>query len=134
MSTKNQNKRCHVQLGGQAFYSQETATRETITENTILFMFCPDSPAPDQVVKFRTTGVAQQMSDGTFDFIAKKRSRAHSTLIKKLAHGRASVTRDGAIQLTLKVWADEDLEIADTIHREAALAADAIRNYQLRKA
>lgn len=123
---------CHEQLSGQAFYSRENKISEEVIENTTLFMFCPDSPAPDQVLKFRATGVAQQMSDGTFDFIAKKRYRAKSQLIKKLAHGRASVTRDGAIQLTLKVWADENIEIAEAIYQEAAQAADAIRDYQLR--
>lgn len=124
---------CHAQLGGQAFYDRTSIISAEIKENTTLFMFCPDNPAPDQVIRFRVAGMAQQMSDGTFDFVAKKRIRARSTLIKKLAHGRASVTRDGAIQLTLKVWPEEGLAIADTIHREAAQAADAIRDYQLKK-
>ncbi len=98
----------HVQLVGQAFYDEKK-----------FFMFTPDEPVVGQVQKFRGLGVAQQMLDGTFDFERRPQLRSKSTLIKKLAHGRLSATIDGAIQLTLKVYKTEGLNIKETILKEA---------------
>ena len=98
----NNNESCdHVQLGGQAFFDERK-----------YFLFSPDpSTSSGQVQaglvqKFRGLGMAQQMPDGTFDFVRKPQLKAKSKLIKKLAHGRASETKDGAIQVTLKnhIW------------------------------
>ena len=50
----------HVQLGGQAYYDEKK-----------FFMFTPDDPIVGQVQKFRGLGMAQQMADGTFDFVRK---------------------------------------------------------------
>ena len=115
--TNNQFNGCqHVQLGGMAFY-----------DDSRCFMFSPDEPVPDVVQRMRRMhGVAQQMTDGTFDFVAQPRVKAQSTLIKKLAHGRVSLTKDNAIQLTLKVMRNENINISETIAAEAADAADAI--------
>ena len=98
----------HVQLGGQAYYDEKK-----------FFMFTPDDPIVGQVQKFRGLGMAQQMADGTFDFVRKPQLKPKSTLIKKLAHGRLSATVDGAIQLTLKVYKTEGLNIKETIIKEA---------------
>ena len=98
----------HVQLGGQAYYDEKK-----------FFMFTPDDPVVGQVQKFRGLGMAQQMADGTFDFVRKPQRKPKSTLIKKLAHGRLSATIDGAIQLTLKVFKSEGLNIEETITKEA---------------
>ena len=116
-TTNNQFNGCqHVQLGGMAFY-----------DDSKCFMFSPDEPVPDVVQRMRRMhGVAQQMTDGTFDFVAQPLVKAQSTLIKKLAHGRVSLTKDNAIQLTLKVMRNENINIAETIAAEAADAADAI--------
>ena len=111
----------HVQLGGQAYYDEKK-----------FFMFTPDDSIVGQVQKFRGLGMAQQMADGTFDFVRKPQLKPKSTLIKKLAHGRASKTKDDAIQLTLKVYRNEGVNISEAIRREALEAADAIREYQLR--
>lgn len=110
-NVENQNniRQCdHVQLGGQAYYDEKK-----------FFMFTPDEPIVGQVRKFRGLGMGQQMADGTFDFVARPQLKPKSTLIKKLAHGRLSATIDGAIQLTLKVYKAEGLNIGDTILREA---------------
>ena len=117
MTTNNQFNGCqHVQMGGMAFY-----------DDSRCFMFSPDEPVPDVVQRMRRMhGVAQQMTDGTFDFVAQPRTKAQSTLIKKLAHGRVSLTKDNAIQLTLKVMRNENINIAEAIAAEAADAADAI--------
>ena len=107
----------HVQLGGQAYYDESN-----------YFLFSPDEPTPDLVQRMRRMhGVAQQMTDGTFDFVPMPRVRAQSLLIKKLAHGRVSVTKDKAIQLTLRVTAEENIDIAEAIEMESAEAAEAIR-------
>lgn len=90
-----------------------------ISENINLFSFAPNDPVPGRVKGFRRQGTAQQMTDGTFDFVAKPSVRSQSTLIKKLAHGRLSATIDGAIQLTLKVYKTEGLNIEETIVKEA---------------
>ena len=105
---KGETEGVSVQLGGQAFYDEKK-----------FFMFTPDDPVVGQVQKFRGLGMAQQMADGTFDFVRKPQLKPKSTLIKKLAHGRLSATIDGAIQLTLKVYKTEGLNIKETIIKEA---------------
>ena len=112
----------HVQMGGQAFYDERK-----------YFMFSPEDPIPGQVARFRGHGVAQQMSDGTFDFVRKPTRHAKSKLIKKLAHGRASETKDGAIQLTLKVFSYEGINVSEAMLEEAIAGIGAIREYQLKK-
>lgn len=112
----------HVQMGGQAFFDERK-----------YFMFTPEDPIVGQVARFRGLGVAQQMPDGTFDFVRKPQLKAKSKLIKKLAHGRASETKDGAIQVTLKVFRNEGVNISETIRMEANEAADAIREWQLKR-
>ena len=123
-TTNNQLNSCqHVQLGGIAFYDESKC-----------FLFSPDEPVPDKVRRMRRMhGVAQQMTDGTFDFVAQPRLKSQSKLIKKLAHGRVSKTKDGAIQLTLKITANENINIAQAIAVESAEATDAIVEYQLRR-
>ncbi len=44
---------------------------------------------------------------------------AQSLLIRKLRHGRLSMTKDGAIQLTLKIPGDECTDIPTTLLAEA---------------
>ena len=123
-TTNNQFNGCqHVQLGGIAFYDESK-----------YFLFSPDDSVPDKVQRMRRMhGVAQQMTDGTFDFVAQPRVRSQSQLIRKLAHGRVSKTKDGAIQLTLKITANENINIAQALAVESAEATDAIVKYQLRR-
>ena len=112
----------HLQKSGMASYDDGDK-----------FFFAPDYPAKNVVVPFRSVGVAQLLSDGTFDFIRKPRLRAQSELIRKLAHGRVSKTKDGAIQLTLKVYQDEGVNISQTIANEALIATKAIVDWQLKR-
>ena len=112
-----------VQLGGVAFYDEGKC-----------FMFSPENEGVrNKVEGFRSQGIAQQLTDGTFDFMAKPRIRSQAELIRKLAHGRVSKTKDGAIQLTLKVFCDEGINIANTLVKEAEEAADAVVDYQLKR-
>lgn len=120
---KNVNKQQHVQLGGMAFYDESKC-----------FLFAPNEHGGGEKVQgFRSQGVAQQLSDGTFDFVSKPRVRSQSELIRKLAHGRLSKTKDGAIQLTLKVFCDEGINIGNALVKEAAEAADALIEHQLKR-
>ena len=120
---KNVNKQQHVQLGGMAFYDESKC-----------FLFAPNEHGGGEKVQgFRSQGVAQQLSDGTFDFVVKPRIRSQSELIRKLAHGRLSKTKDGAIQLTLKVFCDEGINIGKALVKEAAEAADALIEHQLKR-
>lgn len=123
-TTNNQFNGCnHVQLGGMAHYDERR-----------YFMFAPDYCVPNAVLRVRRMcGVAQQMTDGTFEFVSQPKLRAQSKLIKKLAHGRISLTKDKAIQLTLKVMANENINIAETIAAEAAEGANALIDYQLKR-
>ena len=117
----NNNGCQHVQLGGVAYYDDKQ-----------YFLFSPDSVNQGVVEAFRRHGVAQQMQDGTFDFVAVSKPKSQSELIKKLAHGRLSKTKDGAIQLTLKVFCHEGLNIARTLAVEAEEGAEAVVDYQLK--
>ena len=119
----NNNGCQHVQLGGMAFYDESKC-----------FLFAPSEHGGGEKVQgFRSQGVAQQLSDGTFDFVVKPRIRSQSELIRKLAHGRVSKTKDGAIQLTLKVFCDEGINIGSTLVKEAEEAAEAVVDYQLKR-
>ena len=123
-TTNNQFNGCnHVQLGGMAHYDERR-----------YFMFAPDYCVPNMVQRVRRMcGVAQQMTDGTFEFMSQPKLRAQSKLIKKLTHGRVSLTKDKAIQLTLKVMRNENINIAETIAAEAAEGANALIDYQLKR-
>ena len=119
----NNNGCQHVQLGGMAFYDESKC-----------FLFAPNEHGGGEKVQgFRSQGVAQQLSDGTFDFVVKPRIRSQSELIRKLAHGRVSKTKDGAIQLTLKVFCDEGINIGSSLVKEAEEAAEAVVDYQLKR-
>ena len=96
------------------------------------FLFAPDDPVEESITPFRSAGVAQLLSDGTFDFVTQPRLRAQSELIYKLAHGRVSHTKDGAVQLTLKVYRDEDVNISQTIGDEAQTASKAVADWLLK--
>ena len=74
-----------------------------------------------------------QLGDGTFDFVAKVKPRSQSKLIKKLAHGRVSKTKDNAVQLTLKVYSDEGVNIGKALVKEAREAAAAVVELQLKQ-
>ena len=105
-SENGQMMKCNivVQLGGMAYYDAKQ-----------YFLFSPQESGVNKVPRFRSMGVAQQMPDGTFDFVVQHRLRTQSELIKKLAHGRVSKTKDGAVQLTLKVFFHEGINIAQTL-------------------
>ena len=105
----------HAQLGGMAHY-----------DHCKFFQFCPDECAVGAVPGFRSAGVAQQLPDGTFAFQAQPRRKCQSTLLKKVAHGRLSVTKDGCYQLTLKIAKSEGLCIKDVLFHEVVEATSSL--------
>ncbi len=112
----------HAQMCGMASYDEKQ-----------YFLFTPDNPVVGSIPPFRGLGIAQLLSDGTFDFVRRPQLKAQSELIRKLAHGRVSKTKDGAIQLTLKVYQHEGIDIAEAIGEEAEIACQAIREYQMKR-
>ena len=97
-----------VQLGGVAYVTDQK-----------FVMFCPDDPVPGVVEPFVMTGKGQLMRDGTFDFSPQPPSRRRrGTLLKKVAHGRLSATKDGAFLLTLKVFKHEGLDVEKVMGKE----------------
>ncbi len=107
----------HTQKEGMASY-----------DSNQYFTFTPDNPVAGSIHPYRSQGQGQLMSDGTFYFVRKPRLRAQSRLIKKLPHGRLSETKDGAIQLTIKIAVDED-DIPKTIGKEASEAKKALTEW-----
>ena len=98
-----------VQLGGVAYVTDQK-----------FVMFCPDDPVPGVVEPFVMTGKGQLMRDGTLDFSPQPPSRRRrGTLLKKVAHGRLSATKDGAFLLTLKVFKHEGLDVEKVMGKEA---------------
>ena len=104
----------NVQLEGVALVSVDK-----------LVMFCPDNPVPGVVSPFVSNGKGQLMRDGTFDFSPlPPQRRRRGTLLKKVAHGRLSATKDGAYLLTLKVFKHEALDAAKVMAKEAMEAIE----------
>ena len=66
---------------------------------------------PQSTEAYRYRGVAQLMSDGTFQFVPRPSSPKRTRLIKKLAHGRLTETPEGVVRLTLSASRDEGLEL-----------------------
>jgi hypothetical protein len=83
------------------------------------FQFLPDDQDRQLIDGGQASGTAQLMRNASFDFVVSpKRQRANSTLIRKAAHGRISATRDQAVQLTLKVFRREGLDINETMRHD----------------
>ena len=95
----------------------------TVDENRKVknIQFLPDDEmAAIMETGSHTYGSLQQLRNGAYDYVTcKPRRRANSTLLRKAAHGRLSATRDGAYQLTLKVFKREGLDVKETLTREA---------------
>ena len=89
-----------IQMGGMAYY-----------DNCKFFMFSPDMAVPFTTPAYSRRGVAQQMSDGSFHFVADKSRTRRTRLIKKLAHGRLTETPEGVVRLTLTASKDEGIDL-----------------------
>jgi len=120
MKTIRKNTCTMVQLSGQAVFTTDENEREYV-------QFLPDDTDGIALEGWRHEGVAQRLRNGTFDFIARPRRRSQSVLIKKVAHGRLSATKDGAIQLTLKIAKTEGVDMAKAFVQEARQAVEPLQ-------
>ncbi len=107
-----------VFVSGEAVFTSDREKKQEYVQ------FLPDDPETIRVEGWRHEGMAQMLQNGTFDFISRPRIRANSVLLKKVAHGRLSATKDGAIQLTLKIFKSEGIPMRQTFLREALEALD----------
>ena len=111
----------HTQLSGTGVF-----------DNNKYFTFNPDAQVNGVVQGFRKRGHGQQLPNGTFSFVADEPShRSQATMIKKLLHGKVSLTKNGLYQLTLRFDPREKNIINVAMLNEAGEAVDALRNYEL---
>ena len=108
----------NIFVSGEAVFTSDREKKQEYVQ------FLPDDPETIRVEGWRHEGVAQLLGNGTFDFISRPRIRSNSVLLKKVAHGRLSATKDGAIQLTLKIFKSEGIPMRQTFLREALEALD----------
>ena len=108
---KKELENAFIQVNGVAVFTSDEKDNKYV-------QFLPDDPGAQQLEGWRHEGVAQRLRNGTFDFIARPRIRSEATLIKKVTHGRLSATKDGAIQLTLKIFKTEGIPMAETFRQE----------------
>ena len=95
--TKIINKHCKmVQVSGQLGFVTDENENEYV-------QFFPDNTEDLMLEEWSLEGVAHRLKNGAFNFISRKRKRSDSILLKKVDHGRLSLTKDGYYQLTLKV-------------------------------
>ena len=111
------NKHCKmVQVSGQVAFAKDENENEYV-------QFIPDNTEGVMLTSWRREGVVHRLKNGAFDFIARKRKRSDSILIKKVDHGRLSLTKDGFYQLTLKVPVTENKRNLKFIFRKEAREA-----------
>lgn len=93
------------------------------------FIFTPDDISAKELCSSVTTGTAHQLSDGTIEFIPKMRKRKDPKMLRKLGHGRLSLTQDGAYLCTIMIYQDEKIDILTEFRREMYDAAEAIEKH-----
>ena len=108
-----------VQVSGQLGFVTDENENEYV-------QFFPDNTENLMLEEWSLEGVAHRLKNGAFDFIAMKRKRSDSILIKKVDHGRLSLTKDGFYQLTLKVPVTEKKSNLKFIFRSEAREATSV--------
>ena len=118
---KNNKSSQHTQLSGTGVF-----------DNKMYFSFCPDSQINGIVDAYRKRGHGQQLPNGTFSFVADEPShRSQATTIKKLLHGKVSLTKNGLYQLTLRFDPREKVNYSVAILNEAGEATEALKNFEI---
>ena len=92
------------------------------------FSFHPLLPNQGLVPNFKRNGTAQQLSNGSFEFIPKNWSRSHAELIKKLSHGRLSKTINNEYRLTITIPCWESFPTS-IVSEDCLDAISALRDY-----
>ena len=118
--TKNINKHCKlVQISGQMVFTHDERENEYV-------QFIPDNTEDLMLTGWRLEGVAQRLKNWAFDFISRKRKRSDAILIKKVSHGRLSLTKDGFYQLTLKIAQTESVDLKKVFRKETKEATEVL--------
>lgn len=118
---KNNKSSQHTQLSGVGVF-----------DNNQYFTFNPDAQVNGVVQGIRKRGHGQQLPNGTFCFVADEPShRSQATMIKKLLHGKVSLTKNGLYQLTLRFDPREKVNYSVALLNEAGEATEALKNYEI---
>lgn len=118
----------HMQAEGMMMYD----TLRDVEGKVVMKMlgFQPYEDPAFEVEQYVGHGKIQILRDGTVDAEVKRRTRIRSKLIHRTTHGRASLTADGAIQLTLKFWMDKEENIHVGMKRECNVLLRAIKDHE----
>lgn len=113
-----------IKITGTITTGPDTITESGLGVHTVekFFQFVPDDPIPQSMSSFRSRGIGQQMTDGSFHFVPTPHKKSKSVTIVKLPHGKLSVTADNCFQLTLKISKDETTNPFKTLLQEAVEA------------
>lgn len=110
-------------MTGMAMYDE--------TEGKRFIQFEPAVTVPDMVKPLSGTGRFTLMSTGDFELLAiPAKKRAESKLLKKLPHGRLSLTKQDKLQLTL-IFEKNEINMAEKLHSEALDAATWVKTHNL---
>lgn len=102
-----------VQTKGTGCYAQDS------------FKFEPDEAVSMDCQRF--TGVWTVDDNGRCECMRLPRKRSESTLLLKLPHGRLSLTKDKAVQLTLKFFDKNVKTVAPMMLAEAVEAVELLK-------
>ena len=86
----------------------------------------PDNPRVGLTEPFHGTGYGQMLSNGSFDFIRRRRVRRKPVL--KLPHSSVSYGQDGYDRFVFVLPSEQRREFGGLLHDEAALAGFFVDN------
>lgn len=90
--------------------------------------FCPEKTEGKVVKSMRGEARVNVLSSGAYDVTFRKRTRSNAKVLKKLPHGCLSETKDGAVQLTIKIFNPYYQDVPRIIVNEAWEAAEFYKN------
>ena len=90
--------------------------------------FCPEKTEGKVVRHVRGEARVNVLSSGAYDVSFRKRIRSAAKVLKKLPHGSLSETKDGAVQLTIKIFNPYYQDVPRIIVNEAWEAAEFYKN------
>ncbi|MBO4718946.1 MAG: hypothetical protein J5658_03630 [Prevotella sp.] len=86
--------------------------------------FCPEKKEGKVVKTMRGEAWVSVLSSGAYDVAFRKRVRSNANVLKKLPHGSLSETKDGAVQLTIKIFNPYYQDVPQILVDEATEAAE----------
>ena len=86
--------------------------------------FCPEKTEGKVVKTMRGEAWVSVLSSGAYDVAFRKCVRSNANVLKKLPHGSLSETKDGAVQLTIKIFNPYYQDVPQILVDEATEAAE----------